>query len=235
MTEQEIKSLLETTSPQDVKNLVEYLKIQHAENEAVAKGKTQKDIVRIFLDERRKSNLKLAQKYPENAMGKSFDDCWAYIEDNAKKAANGQNRVAITSFTVFDWAVNYFCDDTIQKFATAKPKTTKTPTSTKKAPEKDLQTALKELQQAKEAWQKSNDEKVAKWEIENNQAIDKFDKEHAMDLFPPENPYRAKENPHLSAVFPEQNELDKVLAAIQNPTPVETEETTEENDEEIEE
>ena len=69
MTEQEIKSLLETTSPQDVKNLVEYLKIQHAENEAVAKGKTQKDIVRIFLDEHRKSNLKLAQKYPENAMG----------------------------------------------------------------------------------------------------------------------------------------------------------------------
>ena len=62
MSEQEIKSLLETTSPQDVKNLVEYLRIQHAENEAVAKGKTQKDIVRIFLDERRKSNLKLAQK-----------------------------------------------------------------------------------------------------------------------------------------------------------------------------
>lgn len=235
MTEQEIKSLLETTSTQDVKNLVEYLKIQHAENEAVAKGKTQKDIVKIFLDERRKSNLKLAQKYPENAMGKTFDDCWAYIEDNAKKAANGQNRVAITSFTVFDWAVNYFCDDTIQKFATAKPKTTKTPTSAKKAPEKDLQTALKELQQAKEAWQKSNDEKVAKWEIENNQAIDKFDKEHNMDLFPPENPYRTKENPHLSAVFPEQNELDKVLAAIQNATPIRTEETAEESKEEIEE
>lgn len=235
MTEQEIKSLLETTSPQDVKNLVEYLKIQHAENEAVAKGKTQKDIVKIFLDERRKSNLKLAQKYPENAMGKTFDDCWAYIEDNAKKAANGQNRVAITSFTVFDWAVNYFCDDTIQKFAATKPKTTKTSTSTKKAPEKDLQTALKELQQAKEAWQKSNDEKVAKWEIENNQAIDKFDKEHAMDLFPPENPYRTKENPHLSAVFPEQNELDKVLAAIQNATPIGTEETAEESEEEIEE
>lgn len=235
MTEQEIKSLLETTSSQDVKNLVEYLKIQHAENEAVAKGKTQKDIVKIFLDERRKSNLKLAQKYPENAMGKSFDDCWAYIEDNAKKAANGQNRVAITSFTVFDWAVNYFCNDNVQKHTTAKPKTTKTPTSTKKATEKDLQTALKELQQAKEAWQKSNDEKVSKWEIENNQAIDKFDKEHAMDLFPPENPYRTKENPHLNAVFPEQNELDKVLAAIQNSTPIETGETAEENEEEIEE
>ena len=234
MTEQEIKSLLETTSPQDVKNLVEYLKIQHAENEAVAKGKTQKDIVKIFLDERRKSNLKLAQKYPENAMGKSFDDCWAYIEDNAKKAANGQNRVAITSFTVFDWAVNYFCDDNVQKHTTAKPKTTKTPTSAKKAPEKDLQIALKELQQAKEAWQKSNDEKVAKWEIENNQAIDKFDKEHNMDLFPPENPYRNKVNPYLNEEFPEQKELDKVLAAIQNSTPVEDQETADDNKQDIE-
>lgn len=234
MTEQEIKSLLNTTSTQDVKNLVEYLKIQHAENEAVAKGKTQKDIVKIFLDERRKSNLKLTQKYPENAMGKSFDDCWAYIEDNAKKAANGQNRVAITSFTVFDWAVNYFCDDNVQKHTTAKPKTTKTPTSAKKAPEKDLQIALKELQQAKEAWQKSNDEKVSKWEIENNQAIDKFDKEHSMDLFPPENPYRTKENPHLNAIFPEQKELDKVLAAIKNSTPVEDQETADDNEQDIE-
>lgn len=210
MTEQEIKSLLETTSPQDVKNLVEYLKIQHAENEAVAKGKTQKDIVKIFLDERRKSNLKLAQKYPENAMGKSFDDCWAYIEDNAKKAANGQNRVAITSFTVFDWAVNYFCDDSIAKVEKAKPTTSK-PTKEEKPTKSELQT----LQEAKEIWQKKNDQQVAQWEQENNAAIDKFEKEHAMDLFPPVNPYLNKENPYLNAVFPQQEKLDKLLAVQQ--------------------
>lgn len=210
MTEQEIKSLLETTSPQDVKNLVEYLKIQHAENEAVAKGKTQKDIVRIFLDERRKSNLKLAQKYPENAMGKSFDDCWAYIEDNAKKAANGQNRVAITSFTVFDWAVNYFCDDSIAKVEKAKPTTSK-PAKEEKPAKSELQT----LQEAKEIWQKKNDQQVAQWEQENNTAIDKFEKEHAMDLFPPVNPYLNKENPYLNAVFPQQEKLDKLLAVQQ--------------------
>lgn len=210
MTEQEIKSLLETTSTQDVKNLVEYLKIQHAENEAVAKGKTQKDIVRIFLDERRKSNLKLAQKYPENAMGKSFDDCWAYIEDNAKKAANGQNRVAITSFTVFDWAVNYFCDDSIAKVEKAKPTTSK-PTKEEKPTKSKLQT----LQEAKEIWQKKNDQQVAQWEQENNAAIDRFDKEHTMDLFPPVNPYLNKKNPHLNAVFPHQEELDKLLAVQQ--------------------
>ena len=207
MTEQEIKSLLETTSPQDVKNLVEYLKIQHAENEAVAKGKTQKDIVKIFLDERRKSNLKLAQKYPENAMGKTFDDCWAYIEDNAKKAANGQNRVAITSFTVFDWAVNYFCDDSIAKVEKAKPTTSK-PAKEEKPAKSELQT----LQEAKEIWQKKNDQQVAQWEQENNAAIDKFEKEHTMDLFPPVNPYLNKENPYLSAVFPQQEKLDKLLA-----------------------
>lgn len=207
MTEQEIKSLLETISPQDVKNLVEYLKIQHAENEAVAKGKTQKDIVKIFLDERRKSNLKLAQKYPENAMGKSFDDCWAYIEDNAKKAANGQNRVAITSFTVFDWAVNYFCDDSIAKVEKAKPTTSK-PTKEEKPTKSELQT----LQEAKEIWQKKNDQQVAQWEQENNAAIDKFEKEHAMDLFPPVNPYLNKENPYLNTVFPQQEKLDKLLA-----------------------
>lgn len=210
MTEQEIKSLLETTSPQDVKNLVEYLKIQHAENEAVAKGKTQKDIVKIFLDERRKSNLKLAQKYPENAMGKSFDDCWAYIEDNAKKAANGQNRVAITSFTVFDWAVNYFCDDSIAKVEKAKPTTSK-PAKEEKPVKSELQT----LQEAKEIWQKKNDQQVAQWEQENNTAIDKFEKEHAMDLFPPVNPYLNKENPYLNAVFPQQEKLDKLLAVQQ--------------------
>ena len=207
MSEQEIKSLLETTSPQDVKNLVEYLRIQHAENEAVAKGKTQKDIVKIFLDERRKSNLKLAQKYPENAMGKTFDDCWAYIEDNAKKAANGQNRVAITSFTVFDWAVNYFCDDSIAKVEKAKPTTSK-PAKEEKPAKSELQT----LQEAKEIWQKKNNQQVAQWEQENNAAIDKFEKEHAMDLFPPVNPYLNKENPYLSAVFPQQEKLDKLLA-----------------------
>ena len=66
MTEQEIKSLLETTPMEDIKQLFEYLKIQHAENQAIAKGATQEEVVKHFLDERRKTNLKLAQRYPEN-------------------------------------------------------------------------------------------------------------------------------------------------------------------------
>ena len=198
------------TTLQTEKGVVAYPKTSVKAVKDFDKGKTQKDIVKIFLDERRKSNLKLAQKYPENAMGKSFDDCWAYIEDNAEKAANGQNRVAITSFTVFDWAVNYFCDDSIAKVEKAKSTTSK-PTKEEKPTKSELQT----LQEAKEIWQKKNDQQVAQWEQENNAAIDKFEKEHAMDLFPPVNPYLNKENPYLNAVFPQQEKLDKLLAVQQ--------------------
>ena len=208
MNEQEIKSLLENVSLSDIKNCVEYLKIQHAENEAVAKGKTQKDIIKLFLDERRKTSLRLAPKYPENAMGKTINDCYAYIEDNAKKAANGGRSIALTSYTIFDWAVNYFCDDSITKFETAKPKTT-APASKPAAPK---QATLADLQKEKEEWQKDNDQKVAQWEIENNKKIDEFDKKYAMDFFPPENPHRNAVNPYLNMTFPRQTELDKMLA-----------------------
>ena len=51
MTEQEIKSLLETTPMEDIKQLFEYLKIQHAENQAIAKGATQEEVVKHFLDD----------------------------------------------------------------------------------------------------------------------------------------------------------------------------------------
>lgn len=212
MNEQEIKSLLENVALSDIKNCVEYLKIQHAENQAVAQGKSQKEIIKIFLDERRKTSLRLAPKYPENTMGKNMDNCYAYIMDNAKKAANGAHMATITSFTVFDWAVNYFCDDSIPKFETAKAKTT-APTG---KPIAKKETTLEELMQEKEEWQKDNDQDVANWEIENNKKIDEFDKKYAMDFFPPENPHRNAVNPYLNKVFPRQAELDKMLAEKSN-------------------
>lgn len=230
MTEQEIKSLLETTPMEDIKQLFEYLKIQHAENQAIAKGATQEEVVKHFLDERRKTNLKLAQRYPENPMGKTFDDCWAYIESNAQKAAKGERKVTLTSFTIFDWAVNYFCDDSIAKVEKAKTK----PVATTKRPNEPKKTTLEDLQKAKEEWQKANDKKVADWEIQNNAAIDKFDAEHAMDLFAPENPYKTKENPYLKEVFPRQAELDKLLAEKPMEIPLLNEESDDDQEQEDE-
>ena len=204
MKPEEITRMLENVEQKDVEQLFKYLKIQQAENAALAKGKTQKEIVQEYLNELSKLDPQLAAVYPTNAAGKSIDDCFAYIEDNATKMRrDGKNVVTITSFTVFEWAVTYFLDDTIAKFEVKKVATPSyDPTAAK----------IKTLQANKEKWQKENDKKVQEWETDNNAKIDAFEKAHANDLFPADNPYTGKVNPHLSAVFPQQEELDKLLA-----------------------
>lgn len=206
MTQQEITSMLENVEQKDVEQLFKYLRMQQAENAALAKGKTQKEIVQEYLNELSKLDPQLAAVYPTNAAGKSIDDCYAYIEDNARKLrTDGKNTVSVTSFTVFEWAVTYFLDDTIAKFEVKK--------STPIVTTYDITAGkIKTLQANKEKWQKENDKKIQDWETENNAKIDEFEKAHAHDLFPADNPYTGIVNPHLDAKFPQQEELDKLLA-----------------------
>lgn len=206
MTQEQITSMLENVERKDVEQLFKYLKMQKAENEALAKGKSQKEIVQEYLNALAKIDPELAAVYPANNAGKSIDDCYAYIEDNARKMRHdGKNCVSVTSFTVFEWAVTYFLDNNIAKFEVKKNTTAKTDYD-------PLPAKIKALQANKEKWQKENEKKVQDWETENNAKIDAFEKAHANDLFPAINPYTGQVNPHLNAVFPQQEELDKLLA-----------------------
>ena len=206
MKPEEITRMLENVEQKDVESLFKYLRIQQAENAALAKGKTQKEIIQEYLNALSKLDPQLAAVYPDNKAGKSIDDCYAYIEDNARKLrTDGKNTVSVTSFTVFEWAVTYFLDETVAKFEVKKG----TPVVTNY----DITAGkIKTLQANKEKWQKENDKKVQAWETENNAKIDEFEKAHAHDLFPAINPYTGRVNPHLNAKFPQQEELDKLLA-----------------------
>ena len=205
MTQQEITSMLENVEQKDIEQLFKYLRTQKAENAALAKGKTQKEIVQEYLNELAKLDPQLAAVYPTNNAGKSIDDCYQYIEDNARKMHRDGNCVSVTSYTVFEWAITYFLDESIAKFEVKKP----TPVTTNYDP---MGSKIKTLQANKTKWQEENDKKIQAWEIENNAKIDAFEKEHAHDLFPAQNPYTGKVNPYLDAKFPQQEELDKLIA-----------------------
>lgn len=206
MKPEEITRMLENVEQKDVESLFKYLRMQKAENEALAKGKSQKEIVQEYLNALSKLDPQLAAVYPDNKAGKSIDDCYAYIEDNARKLRrDGKNTVSVTSFTVFEWAVTYFMDETIAKFEVKK--------STPVVTNYDITAGkIKTLQANKKKWQEENDKKAQAWETENNAKIDAFEKAHANDLFPAINPYTGRDNPHLDAKFPQQEELDKLLA-----------------------
>lgn len=205
MTPEEITRMLENTSAKDVENLIKYLNIQKAEAEAVTKGTTNEEIVQNYLDNLIKYDPQLAEKYPTNNMNKGIKDCMDYINNLAQKtAAPGARMAAVNSFTVFEWAVRYFLQDEIEKFEKPKPAPYQP-----KAP--TLQQKIDTLKQAKEKWLQGNKNKIDAWEIENNAKIDLWEKEHKLDLFPSNNPYANKVNPHLSEVFPQQEELDKLI------------------------
>ena len=229
MKPEELTSLLEHTSKEDVQNLIKYLTIQKAEAHAIANGKTNKEIVKAYLEKMAELDPTIASVYPTNDAGKTIDDCMDYIDDNALKMVpekHGTQCVRLASFTVFEWAVRYFLDPEIKKFEKPKPTYTPKPYTPKKK-------TLKELQAAKEAWEKENNRKAQEWEIANNAKIDEFEREHALDLFKPENPHTKNVNPHLTATFPEQEELDKLLNAKDEPAEeAPTAEATEEAPEE---
>lgn len=211
MKPEEITSLLENTSKDDVQNLIKYLTIQKAEAHAIANGKTNKEIVKCYLDKMAELDPTIAAVYPTNDAGKTIDDCLEYIDNNALKMVpkqHGTQCVRLASFTVFEWAERYFLDPDIQKFE--KPTYTPKPYEPKKK-------SLKELQAAKEFWEKENSRKVQEWEIANNAKIDEFERAHALDLFKPENPHTKNVNPYLTATFPQQEELDKILKAKDEP------------------
>lgn len=215
MKPEEITSMLENVSKKDIENLLGYLKVQEAENAALASGTTNKEIIEGYLNKLAELDPALGAVYPNNAQGKTIDDCLAYIEDLVSKQVKtraGMQCVSAPSFQVFEWAVRYFMDETIEKFE----KKVSTPTYKPAQPKKKT---LKDLQKAKEDWQKENDRQVQEWEIAHNARIDKFENEHKLDLFPPENPYLKEENPFLDKTFPDQEELDKLLAEKENTTP----------------
>ena len=223
MKPEEITSLLEETSMEDVQNLVKYLKIQKAESYAITHGQTRKEIVENYLNKMSELDPTLAAVYPTNADGKGIDDCMLYLEDNALKMVTqrtGVQTVQLPSFTVFEWAERYFLDPEVKKFEKAKP-----------APApvyKPKKRTLKDLQKAKAEWEAENSRKIQEWEVDNNAKIDAFEREHASDLFPPENPHCKNVNPYLEKTFPDQAELDALLQGKE--TPVEDEPETNEED-----
>ena len=231
MKPEEITSLLDNTSKEDVENLVKYLKIQKAESYAITHGKTNKEIIQAYLEKMAELDPTIAAVYPTNEAGKTMDDCMLYIEDNALKMVperRGTQCAQLPSFTVFEWAERYFLDPEVKKFEKPKPAPAAKPYQPKKK-------TLKELQEAKAEWEKENSQKAQEWEIANNAKIDEFERAHALDLFKPENPHIKNVNPHLVATFPEQEELDKLLRAEENSSeetvpPVETTEEPEQEE-----
>lgn len=213
MKPEEFTSLLEHTSKEDVQNLIKYLTVQKAEAHAIANGKTNKEIINAYLEKMAELDPAIAAVFPTNDAGKTIDDCIEWIDDNALKMVpekTGTQCVRLPSFTVFEWAERYFLDPEIKKFEKPKfPTAPKTYQSKKKT--------LKELQAAKEFWEKENSRKAQEWEIANNAKIDQFEREHALDLFKPENPHIKNINPYLTATFPQQEELDKLLNAKDQP------------------
>ena len=114
MKPEEITSLLEETSMEDVQNLVKYLKIQKAESYAITHGQTRKEIIENYLNKMSELDPSLAAVYPTNADGKGIDDCLAYIESNAEKMVTertGVQTIQLPSFTVFEWAENSTAED----------------------------------------------------------------------------------------------------------------------------
>ena len=209
MNKDEITSLLENTSKEDVQNLVEYLKIQKAENYAIRMGKDNESIVKAYLDKLSELDPELAKFYPNNPSGKTVKDCMQYLEDLALKQVKekrGIQCVKMNSFEVFDLAVTYFMDNSITKFEKkVAPKPAASATKTKKQ-------QIAELEAEKQKWMQQNAADVEKWEVEHNAKIDAFEKEHAMDMFPPENKLLKEVNPFLDKKFPKQEQLDKLLA-----------------------
>lgn len=223
MKPEEITSLLEGTSMEDVQNLVKYLKIQKAESYAITHGQTRKEIIENYLNKMSELDPTLAAVYPTNADGKGIDDCLLYIEENAKKMVTertGVQTVQLASFTVFEWAERYFLDPEVKKFE--KPKPAPTPAY------KPKKRTIKDLLKAKAEWEAENSRKIQEWEVDNNTKIDAFEREHASDLFPPENPHCKNVNPYLGLTFPDQKELDALLKA-EDKTKADEPETNEED------
>ena len=226
MTQDQITRMLESTSEQDMRNLLNYLNIQKAENEAVRKGTNAKEMVQIYLDELSKYDELLASKYPKNPAGKTIEDCMEYVQNNARKCREGSSSfVAVTSFAVFNWAVEYFLDDSI---AIVKKK------KTIPAKKQDKTPTIEELQKEKAEWQAMNDKLVQEWEVNHNAQIDAFELKNKLELFPAENPYLKDVNPYLGKTFPNQELLDKLLTGQSSDTSdnEDIEETDSENEDE---
>lgn len=86
MKPEEITSLLDNTSKEDVENLVKYLRIQKTEAYAITHGKSNKEIIKAYLEKMAELDPTIAAVYPTNEAGKTMDDCMLYIEDNALKS-----------------------------------------------------------------------------------------------------------------------------------------------------
>lgn len=210
MNNELITRKLENVTQEQLENVIKYLDAQRIENDAVSKGKTNEDIIRLYLEGLAKNHPDLAAKFPNNPMGKTMKDCMEYIESLARKMAGNSQMATVTSFTVFNWAILYFTDDSIKKHETPKPtpvvKTTATHTQ---------KVDLKALLAEKETWEKENKAKIDEWEQKHNAEIDDWESKHPADLFgyKPENPFLKKQNPYLNMVFPKQGILDKAIEA----------------------
>ena len=214
MKPEEITSMLENVSKKDIENLLGYLKVQEAESHALAKAKSFNEIIEMYLTKMAELDPQLAEKFPNNPAGKSVKDCVEYINNQARKMVTNQTGtqcVALSNAEVYNLAVQYFLDDTIEKVEKKEP--------VRKPAPKPAKRTLAQLQEAKTKWQEENDKQVREWEIAHNARIDKFENEHKLDLFPPENPYLKEVNPFLDKTFPDQEELDKLLAEKDNPAP----------------
>ena len=209
MTQEEITRMFENIPADRMQSYLKYMATQEAEHEAVTKGKTDEEIIKIYLDSLAKLDPQLATKYPTNTRGKSIEDCMQYIESLAQKMAKNKRSVAINSFTVFEWTVRYFMDDEIKKFEVVKPAPV--------VPTKPAKVTLASLQAEKEKWQANIKKQIDDWEVDHNAKIDQWEQEHKQDLFPEENPHVKEQNPFLAAVFPQQAELDRLLAEKNKP------------------
>ena len=203
---EEITRMLDNITPEQFAGVIKYLDAQKIEKEAITKGTNQEEIIRIYLEGLSKNDPELAAKFPNNPMKKGMKDCMKYIESIARKT----RQPIMTSFDVFNHAVQYFLDDSIQKIDQPKP-ASKTPAVT---PKVDIQALLDE----KEKWEAENKAKIDEWEIAQNAKIDKWDKDNTEDLFgnKPENPFAKEQNPYLNMTFPKQLILDKAIEAQKN-------------------
>ena len=228
MTQDEITRAFAKISQNELEGLLTHLQAQRAEFEAL-KGKDNKQMIEFYLNYKAKSDKELAAKYPNNSQNKTLEQCLNYIQDQARKVKNG-NVAMVHHSIVFEWAVQFFKDDSIKA-----PEKKSTPTYTPKKMSREETIAAiekweKEHQQRVDDWIKKHEDKSNKWEAEHKKKIEKWNAEHMQfSLFADgeqetcpyldeKNPYDTENNPFIHETCPYKLE-DKTNESTENNSP----------------
>ncbi len=222
MTKEQVSAAFERMTVEQLEGLLKHAQEERAEFEAL-KGKNQKEMIQFYLDYKAKTDLTLAAKLHNNPLKKTMDQCLSYIQSQASKHKVG-NCAMIHHSIVFEWAIQFFKDDSIKP---SEKKVTPTTAPIKKMTHEETIAAIEKWHadhQAKvDEWIKKHEDKSNKWEADHKKKIEKWNAEHmqfslfgdsAQETCPyldEKNPYNSENNPfaHESCPYKLDDKVDK--------------------------